>query len=289
VSGGRALFDLANSRAEPIPVFAEMGSVNPIVVMPSVLSLDPQNVSDKIAFAVTNDAGQFCTKPGVVFIQVDDALEDFKNELVKKIRAVEPRVMLSSSMLSAFESGLNTVFDSANTDLEQKISVPFGTAVSAVLEIDQDQFLGDEDFHQELFGPFTLIVRYADGFGLQRCLDQLQGQLTCSIFGSLEDLKHHKELLRQLQQNAGRVIVNGMPTGVTVCGSMQHGGPFPASTDSRFSAVGSDAILRFMRPVSFQNYPQELLPELLQDENPLSLYRRINGRLSQEEVVHKKD
>jgi alpha-ketoglutaric semialdehyde dehydrogenase len=288
--GGMALAELANKRKEPIPVFAEMGSVNPLIILPSVLSLEMDDVTTKIAHSVTNDAGQFCTKPGIVFLERGQKMDQVALELIRKIKNTEPKTMLGAEIHSAFNSGI----DAFSKLLEYQASlteeaIPYGSAAPAAFEIDQDRFMQEERFYQELFGPYTLIVRYKDDKGLHACLNRLRGQLTCAVFGAVEELRSQTELLILLQENAGRVIVNGVPTGVSVCPSMHHGGPYPATTDARFSAVGSDAIARFLRPVCFQNYPQELLPEVLRDINMYNLYRRVNGELCKDHVVHKKD
>jgi 2,5-dioxopentanoate dehydrogenase len=288
--GGMALTELARKRKEPIPVFAEMGSVNPLIILPSVLSLEMDDVTTKIAHAVTNDAGQFCTKPGIVFLERSQKMDAVAHELIRKIKITEPKTMLGTEILSAFNrriGALSKLLESQAPLTEETIT--YGSTTPAAFEIDQDHFMQDERFCQELFGPYTLIVRYKDDKGLHACLNRLRGQLTCSVFGTVEELKLQTQLLSLLQENAGRVIINGVPTGVSVCPSMHHGGPYPATTDARFSAVGSDAIARFLRPVCFQNYPQELLPEVLRDTNMYKLYRRVNGELCKDSVVHKKD
>ena len=287
--GGMALVDLANKRKNPIPVFAEMGSVNPIVVLPSVLNMDPIEVASKIALSVTNDAGQFCTKPGIVLVKREIALDGFVMDLCEKVKEALPRTMLSDSIYLTFNNTIQSLNDSVQLKQRSAPNLEVGQGIPAVLELNQLEFLSDKKYSGEIFGPITVIVRYDNDEGLEQCLNQLFGQLTCSVFGSLEELQDHSVLLLQMQEIAGRVIVNGVPTGVTVCPSMHHGGPFPAASDSRFTAVGSDAIKRFLRPVAFQNFPNSLLPDLLQNENPLKVTRRINGRISENALVHKKD
>lgn len=288
-NGGMALAELARKRKEPIPVFAEMGSVNPLVILPSALSL-MDDITTKIAHAVTNDAGQFCTKPGIVFLDSSQKMDAVAHELIRKIKITESKTMLGANFLSAFNRGIGAVSKLLKSQAPHtEESIKYGSATPAAFEIGQDRFVRDERFYQELFGPYTLIVRYKDLNGLHACLNRLRGQLTASVFGSEEELRSQTELLSLLQENAGRVIVNGVPTGVSVCPSMHHGGPYPATTDARFSAVGADAITRFLRPVCFQNYPQELLPEFLRDANVHNLYRRLNGVLCKDHVVHKKD
>ncbi len=287
--GGMALVDLANKRKNPIPVFAEMGSVNPVIVLPSALKMDPSETASKIASSVTNDAGQFCTKPGIVLVKKEKELDEFVKELSEKVKEAVPRTMLSDSIYLTFNNTIQSFKDSMQSKQSSTHDFRVGQGVPAVLELEQLEFLSDQKYSGEIFGPATVIVRYDNDEGLELCLNQLSGQLTCSVFGDLEELQARSVLLLRMQEIAGRVIVNGVPTGVTVCSSMHHGGPFPAASDSRFTAVGSDAIKRFLRPVAFQNFPSSLLPDLLQDENPLKVIRRINGRLSEDALVHKKD
>lgn len=280
-TGGKQLFDWASQRKEPIPVFAEMGSVNPVFLMPNKLHSDYAAIATQIAASFTLGAGQFCTKPGLIIGVEGEALQSFIHDLGKAILQLQPATMLHQGIADNFlakreaallEEDVHLVAESSQAPME-------GQGQPTVATIDASTWLTNPLLHQEIFGPFTLVIRCKDLTQVAEVATALEGQLTCTVFGSSDELKDSFKLLELIQTRCGRFIVNGVPTGVEVCKSMQHGGPFPATTDPRFGAVGADAIKRFARPLSFQNCPDELLPLELQEANPLKISRTVNGRL----------
>lgn len=280
-SGGKALFDLAAARNEPIPVFAEMGSLNPIVVLSDVVSDHGERVLDLIAQSVTYGAGQFCTKPGLIFLEGDSA-SAFGKLLGTKIASSEHSVMLNNGIHSRFHTNRSKLLASSS-DAICFSSVPPCTenmGTNTLLVLKAQDFKGNPEFIEEVFGPFSVAVLCDTEQEIIDCLMCLKGQLTCSIFTNELKRRVVADMIRMFEERAGRLIFNGVPTGVTVCPSMTHGGPFPATTDVRFTAVGIDAIRRFLRPITYQNFPDEHLPPALRDANTLGIRRRINGQFS---------
>ncbi|MFM7672024.1 MAG: aldehyde dehydrogenase (NADP(+)) [Bacteroidota bacterium] len=277
-SGGKQLFDWANQRLNPIPVFAEMGSVNPIFVLPSLLKMETDSLAEKVAASVSMGVGQFCTNPGILIAVQGEALEHFSEKLSEKLQQVSPAAMLHAGIQQAYQLRAATLRDQeavqtilAAKDLSEKMATPQLTLVNA------ERFISDTRLHQEVFGPATLLVVCNDAAQLLEVANSLEGQLTCSVFGTTTDFADQAELLQTLPLHCGRLNFNNVPTGVEVVQSMHHGGPFPATTDPRFTAVGSDAILRFSRPISYQNCPEEFLPDELKTSNPLKIWRKIDG------------
>ena len=289
LKGGRALFDLANQREFPIPVFAEMGSVNPIVIFPQILSEKLAKIASQLATSITNDAGQFCTKPGIVITTNSGFANQFVNELKLKVNEQVSFSMLNPSILERFEERKKQILscDNLNFFETEKLS---GNNIGrqTIVVVDAKQFLSQQKLHDEAFGPLSIVVLCDDLGQLNSVLSSFDGQLTVSFFGTDSEVFANQQLIQQATEKAGRVIFNGVPTGVTVSPSMTHGGPFPATTDARFTAVGIDAMQRFLRPVTFQNCPQEMLPAELKNINSLSIPRRINGEWTRKDV-HKKD
>ena len=277
-SGGKQLFDWANQRKAPIPVFAEMGSVNPIFLLPGMLSTDTRALANKIAASVALGVGQFCTNPGLLIALQSDALDEFVERMTQELAQVAAapmlhegiqRAYLSNAALQRNQPGVNTYV--AATERESGEVGPQLTVVEA------SDFITNAHLHQEVFGPATLLIRCQDQQQLLQVAQAIEGQLTCSVFGGDDDFNSFQDLLAFLPLRCGRLNFNTVPTGVEVVQSMHHGGPFPATTDARFTAVGSDAILRFARPVSYQNCPDVLLPPELQSANPLNIRRKVDG------------
>lgn len=284
-SGGRALFDLANSRMEPIPVFAEMGSVNPVVILPETLSENSENWSGLLADSITSGVGQFCTNPGLLLLLESVETTIFLETLVTKVLKTEAAPMLHTSIAERFESAKQAAcsvpFISLN---EQKGEIPVNAVRQTILTVNASVFKSNPILQEEVFGPFTLVVICKNLNELEESVAVLKGQLTGTIMGSVENSKKYNSIFTTLHQKVGRLIFNEVPTGVEVCSSMHHGGPYPATTDSRFTAVGTDAIKRFARPLVYQNFPEELLPEILRDENRAKIERRINGERTKRDV-----
>jgi alpha-ketoglutaric semialdehyde dehydrogenase len=283
LKGGMALVKMARERDEPIPVFAEMGSTNPIILLPKALENRAEELAN-LSVAITNNAGQFCTQPGLLLAIKSDALDKFKKALAIAIADVNSATMLTPGIYASFKklSGSMMEDDSvtiiAESDKIDAEKVNQGTAI--VTEISAADFLADEKFKEEVFGPYSLLIVADDAAQLEQVVDSLHGQLTASIMAEKEELAQYKNITDKLAKLAGRVILNGPPTGVEVGNAMQHGGPYPATSDSRFTSVGTGAIKRFVRPVCWQNWDNDLLPEELKDGNPLGIWRLVNGEFS---------
>ncbi|HEX2533664.1 MAG TPA: aldehyde dehydrogenase (NADP(+)) [Chitinophagaceae bacterium] len=283
LQGGRALFDLAARRPEPIPVFAEMGSTNPVFLLPGKLEAEAESIAAQYAASITGSAGQFCTKPGILVGLQSEALQRFEQFLSQRIQATPPELMLHEGIARHFHERRRSVL--------QVLQEPSGAATGAevaghslptLVRTDAATFLQHMELREEVFGPYSLIVACRDRVELMQVALSLDGQLTASVQATEEDAGNFAELLDWLPQICGRLVWNGVPTGVEVCLSMHHGGPYPATTDSRFTAVGADGIRRFARPVCYQNHPDHLLPAALQNANPLGLWRTVNNKLTKE-------
>ena len=282
---GLALFRLGQQRLEPIPVFAEMGSINPVVVLPSATE-ESRGWAKAYAQSVTLGAGQFCTNPGLILGMADPAWDRFVASLSEEIRQVPAGCMLHKNMAENFrrlkteflsQKGVEEVASLEGADRDALV----GGTVARVSGAD---FCETPSLQQEVFGPFTLMVACSGREELLRAVSMLEGQLTASVLGDTDEISSHPELLNLLKDRVGRLLFNGVPTGVEVCPSMHHGGPYPATTDARFTSVGTDAVLRWVRPVSFQNAPPELLPPALRDENPLEILRMVDGEYTQKRI-----
>jgi 2,5-dioxopentanoate dehydrogenase len=284
--GGKALFDLANQRKEPIPVFAEMGSVNPVFLMPEKLKQDAVAIADMYATSITQSAGQFCTNPGILVGIEDESLNEFERLLGQHIEKVRPTKMLHPGIAKSFiqkrERALaeQSVTVAAITEFEPGENESIPTVATVVATV----FLDNPLLHKEVFGPFSLLVKCTDINELIKVANAMEGQLTCSLMATEYEMKNNEDLLEILKDKCGRFVVNGVPTGVEVALSMHHGGPYPATTDSRYTSVGADGIKRFARPVCFQNWSNDLLPEELKDENPLNVWRTVNNELTRQAI-----
>ena len=286
LAGGRALFDIAAQRESPIPVFAEMGSINPSILLPDALRARANDIADNYAGSITLGAGQFCTNPGLILGIAGDGLNNFINQLSAGIAKSQPATML--------HNGISDAYRKKSMDMAEQLGVELiGKANSQATQSEGQptlakapgaEFIKNPKLHEEVFGPFSLIIECKDRAELEACCARLTGQLTTTIIGENEEFANYPELLSELREKAGRIIFNGVPTGVEVCPSMVHGGPYPATTDSRFTAVGVNSIKRFLRPVSFQDAPQAILPKALHNENKLNIWRTVNGTLSKEQV-----
>jgi len=284
---GRALFDAAAARPEPIPVFAEMSSLNPLFVLPRALKERGATIAAGLANSVTLGVGQFCTKPGLVFGAESTDFAQFRQTFAEKLKAVAPATMLHAGICSTYRElvARAEAVAAAKPLARANAGDPTKTHGEAVaLEIDVPGFVEHPEVMEEVFGPFAWIVTGKTFAELERAADHLEGQLTATIHGTAEDLKEAAPLLRVLERKVGRIIVNGFPTGVEVSPAMNHGGPYPATTDVRFTSVGTAALLRFVRPVCYQDFPAELLPSALRNENPRGLWRTIEGKLTQAAV-----
>jgi NADP-dependent aldehyde dehydrogenase len=281
---GMLLYHAATRRPQPIPVFAEMSAVNPVVLLESALAEKGQAIAQGLATSVTLGVGQFCTNPGLVLLVDSPAASTFLTAFGEALSGMLPGRMLNTGIQKAYNTGVEALLAAKGvTEIARSAKEaaegegrPFAFSVSA------DQFLADAHLSDEVFGPATLVVRCKDDAQLLEVLHSLEGQLTATVHGHPDALL--SRVTDVLVQKAGRVIFGGYPTGVEVCDSMQHGGPFPSTTDPRYTSVGTAAILRFVRPVAYQDFPSELLPEALQDSNPLGIMRTVNGQLTRETI-----
>src|SRR3984957_12890115 len=271
---GRALFDAANSRPEPMPVFAEMGSLNPLFVLPAALEKRWESIAKGLAGSVSLGTGQFCTKPGLVIAQQSQDLNNFASRLGEELSKAPKGRMLNETISKRFEESLSKAKDYIQAE---------GGAY--LLVTDGKKFGQESALHQEIFGPATLLVKCEDSEELLKLASELEGQLTATVHAEPEDETLSGRLLHVLQEKVGRIVWNGYPTGVEVSPSMHHGGPYPATTDSRFTSVGTAAIQRFARPVCYQGLPQELLPVELHNSNLRQIWRMINGTLTKDDVA----
>ena len=282
--GGRALYDYANARKNPIPVFAEMGSVNPVVLLEGALTANAETIAKNYAGSITLGMGQFCTNPGILIGVKSDALTLFANHLANELNQVAVAPMLHEGIQSAyFKNSTHALSQTSITCLTK--NTPIANAASPVLTtVEASVFLANPDLAEEVFGPYSILVQCENHAQLVEVWKSIKGQISTTIMGTDNDLASNKNLLEIATSIAGRVLLNGVPTGVEVCDSMVHGGPYPASTDSRFTAVGVKAVKRWLRPISFQNWPDHLLPSYLQNKNELGVWRTINGEFTKSDV-----
>jgi NADP-dependent aldehyde dehydrogenase len=276
--GGKQLYDWANQRREPIPVFAEMSSINPVFLLPGKLKAATAEVASLYAGSITLGVGQFCTNPGLI-IGIDGSdLDTFMELLSGEMKKVQPAAMLHKGISKNYhdkrkealtQSGVDTIVVAEQTATEDQGEATLASATA-------EAFLNNPVLHQEVFGPYSIVIRCKNMQEVIEVARKTDGQLTCTLMATNEDIRNNTELVDIIKQLCGRIIFNGVPTGVEVCFSMHHGGPFPSTTDARFTSVGADGIKRFARPICYQNWPNELLPEELKDENPLKIWRTVN-------------
>lgn len=279
LSGGRAIYDYAQQRAAPIPVFTEMGSINPVIFLKEILRTKAAELAKMYAGSITIGVGQFCTNPGILIGQKSSAFNHFTSLLALELSQIPAYSMLHqgiyknySELLDTilFEKGVETIYH-AHENAPLKAS-PVLARTSAKV------FLQNHHLHEEIFGPFSLIIVCENAAEMMEVRNALKGQLTTTIMGTEQDFDQNQELILSARNIAGRVVFNGIPTGVEVSNATVHGGPYPASTDSRFTSVGMDAIKRWVRPVCWQDCPDRFLPDELKDANPLGILRKVNGQ-----------
>ncbi|GGI55852.1 aldehyde dehydrogenase (NADP(+)) [Winogradskyella haliclonae] len=279
IKGGRALYDLAAQRDEPIPVFAEMGSINPVVILPKALEHRAENLAKTYAGSITLGTGQFCTNPGLILGLKSQALSSFVEQLSLEIMQLEPACMLHPNIFQAYNNNKEKALshDSIKVVANYKDEAQPNYASQTVISVNGDTFLNNTTLHQEVFGPFSMVIQCESKAQLEEIISKLEGQLTGTLIAEKNEASNYSEVVSALQNRVGRLIYNGVPTGVEVCPSMVHGGPYPSSTDSRFTAVGIHSIKRWVRPFSYQDWPNNLLPDELKNENPLGLSRLVNN------------
>jgi NADP-dependent aldehyde dehydrogenase len=284
--GGKQLFDWANQRKEPIPVFSEMGSINPVFLLPEKLKQSAAVDAKMYAGSITMGVGQFCTNPGLIIGVDGDDLNTFIDILGKEVKKIAPGTMLHPGIAKAYAEKRKAAL-SQNSVVTVAVSdtVPVeNQGIATIASASGKAFLNNPVLHQEVFGPYSLVIRCSDMEEMTEVARHLEGQLTCTLMATDNDIVSNAPLVEEVKNICGRFILNGVPTGVEVCLSMHHGGPFPATTDSRFTSVGADGIKRFARPLAYQNWNDSLLPDELKNDNPLKIWRTVNNQLMKESV-----
>lgn len=281
---GKALFDLANQREVPIPVYAEMGSTNPVFVLPGALK-ERANIAEGLASSLTLGVGQFCTNPGLVLMEKGEASKGFMDKLVSAVEAIEAGTMLTSGIKKAFEKGIGNLVSIGVGKVASGPASNTANAVQAqVFQTTYAALQSNPQLAEEVFGPSSVIVEADTRAEILEAAKELEGHLTATVHATEEDLENYQDLFAILERKVGRIIINGFPTGVEVCNAMVHGGPYPATTTPATTSVGTNAIKRFARPVCYQDFPQSLLPAALQDQNPEEIWRLVNGGLTKDAI-----
>lgn len=281
LAAGRALFNLAAARERPIPVYAEMGSINPVFVLPGALEERGEAITGGLAQSITLGLGQFCTNPGLIVGLAGPVLEHFRIGLAAAVASSAPGTMLTPGIARLYAQGVERLSKTDGVFVAGQAGIGTVSAgaqgAAALFATEAKNFLNTRSLAEENFGPSSLLVACGSPEELERVAHALEGQLTASVHGTPEDLERYRGLISILETKVGRLIFNGFPTGVEVCPSMQHGGPYPSTTDSRTTSVGTAAIQRFARPLCYQDFPLSLLPVELQNENPRNILRLVNN------------
>jgi len=285
-SGGKALFDAAVQRETPIPVYAEMGSTNPVFILPEMLNNQAEAFAKGFSGSVTLGVGQFCTNPGMLVYEDNTSGKKFTEHLEEQFKQTTGGVMLAANIYKSYNAGVahHLSVDGVETLAKGAESDALNTASPVLFKTTSKVFNAHPNLSEEIFGPASLVVEATSKDDILAIAKNLSGHLTATVHGTESDLENYKDLLDILEQKVGRLIINGFPTGVEVSSTMVHGGPFPATTDSRSTSVGTAAISRFTRPISYQGMPQSLLPDELKNSNPLGIWRLVNNQLSKEAI-----
>lgn len=285
-TAGRTLMDLAASRPEPIPFYAEMSSTNPVFILPRALRERGETIAAGLHSSFTLGAGQFCTKPGLVFLPPGSDTESFTNKLCELVAASGPFHLLTNAIHSSYGSAVakRKADEVARVIAENSQASVAGFAANvALFETNAEAFLGS-DLEAEIFGPTTLLIQHSGKDQVLALARSLEGHLTATIHGTEEDLREYADLIAILETRVGRLVFNGFPTGVEVTHAMVHGGPYPSTSDGRSTSVGTQAIFRFTRLVCYQGSPESALPRELKNANPLGIWRMINGDMTRNPV-----
>ena len=285
LKGGRALCDMAAARPHPIPVFAEMSSINPMLMLPAALKNRGAQIAQDLANSVAMGCGQFCTSPGLIIGMKSPEYSQMIATLTDIINAQPAQTMLNAGTLKSYSSGLEHLTAHQGIQHLTGQGQQGDQAQPQLFKADIELLLaGDQLLQEEIFGPTTIVIEVESMVQLMQALSSMNGQLTASLIADETDLVEFAEVVPILEEKAGRLLLNGYPTGVEVCDAMVHGGPYPATSDARGTSVGTLAIERYLRPVCYQNYPQSLLPEALHDDNPLHLLRLVNGEMTRNSI-----
>lgn len=287
IKGGTALCKIAANREIPIPVYAEMGSINPVLILPSALKQDAEKWAQNYAASIVAGTGQFCTNPGLILGINSTELDNFIAILALELNKIEPTCMLHPAIKSQYENLKSEVLEqegyTQQTNLNKEVKPNY--ALQNVITVDGNTFLKNKTFHKEVFGPFSVVVKCDDVNQLNTIIKDLEGQLTGTVLNAdVKEWEDFAAVIENLKNKVGRLIFNNVPTGVEVCSGMTHGGPFPASSDSKFTSVGLTAVKRWVRPVTYQDWPEQLLPSALQDKNPLGINRIVNDVVTQNPI-----
>jgi alpha-ketoglutaric semialdehyde dehydrogenase len=279
--GGMALVKIAAARPEPIPVYAEMSSINPVILLPGALSARPEQLGAGFVGSLTMGAGQFCTNPGLVLAQDGPGLDAFIKAASDALAAAPASTMLTPGIFKAYAEGVEHLASHSGVQVAARGAADAAPnrCQAALFVTDAESFLADESLGHEVFGASSLVIKCRDLDSIRALVAKMQGQLTITLQMEPGDTEAARGLLSTLERKAGRILVNGWPTGVEVCHAMVHGGPFPSTSDGRSTSVGTLAIRRFLRPVCYQDLPDALLPVALQAANPLSVPRMVDGKL----------
>ena len=283
LGGGNGIMKACQERAEPIPVYAEMGSINPIFLMPSKLEGDTGSLASTLANSVNMGVGQFCTNPGILVVTPSPQQQSFIEQLGEAFEQLQPYTMLNEGIYNNFEAKKAELL--SVTKVKAVCQQAAGQAWSgypALATTTAAEFVANPTLHKEVFGPFSMAVICSSTDEVLAVANALEGQLTSTIMGSESEVTEHRQLVDVLREKAGRVIFNGVPTGVEVGYAMHHGGPYPSASSPKYTSVGTDAILRFVRPICLQNAPQAILPTELQDGNPLGIWRLVDGEMTRD-------
>ena len=284
IPAGRALFDLAAKRPSPIPFYGEMGSTNPTFILPGALAARGEKIAAELYGSFTLGAGQFCTKPGLVFLSEGKPSEALVNALAGKVAASSKFTLLTAGISSSYNRAIRNRKNHEGVALlaEEKSPVAASSfqAGATLFQTDITSFLASPDLASEVFGPETLLINYSKKDQILEAARGLHGHLTATVHGTEQDVVEFSELIAILENKVGRIIYNGYPTGLELCDAIVHGGPYPASTDSRSTSVGTLAIFRFARPVCYQDFPDVALPDELKNENSLGIWRMVDGELT---------
>jgi NADP-dependent aldehyde dehydrogenase len=280
--------DTAAARPEPIPFYAEMSSTNPVFILPGALRERGEAIAAGLQASFTLGAGQFCTKPGMVFIPEGAETSAFVGKLQGLVDGSNPFHLLTGVIRSSYNASLNSRKGKSGVKLVAEKSQPDSKSLgvgAALFETDAQSFFKDPELSEEIFGPATLLVRHSTREEVLRAASELEGHLTATIHGTDRDLRDFADLIAILERKVGRLVFNGFPTGVEVSHAMVHGGPYPSTSDGRSTSVGTQAIFRFTRPVCYQGFPEAALPDALKEDNPLGIWRLVDGEMTKEPIA----
>lgn len=286
--GGRALYDAAAARPDPIPVYAEMGSTNPVFLLPGALEQRAEQIAEGYIGSVTMGVGQFCTNPGIVLGLEAAGLERFLESAGRLAAETQPATMLHAGIQRAFAAGLQRVAGTPGVRVVGRS--PAGPAENgsqaacAVFATDPETLDSQTYLREELFGPSSIVVRCTEVEEMVRYAESLDGQLTATLHGTDDDLRRYEQLVRVLERKVGRLVFNGFPTGIEVCAAMHHGGPYPATTDPHFTSIGTASVYRFVRPICYQGFPDAALPDELRNRNVRGIWRLVDEQVTKEDA-----